>query len=448
VPDDVTTARTSGPTGGTLLGGLRVEWRQIGGLGRLAIIGLGAAILLTVAMGFAITRSARSHLLTARADLIAAEVAVLPPLTAGEPPGSAAFAVFDTAAHHELMGGETERIKVWNADGHILYSDNANLIGDIFELSPPAQLAFAGEVATQISNLREPAHAGERSLGQLIEVYVPVPGPDGSITTVVEIEQRLDSLNEAMGAISRNVWLSIGIGVGVLAVFLGALAVAVARGVNRRRQQAENLVGALFQSQEEERHRIVGALHDDVGQPLYRLLYGLEGSRAKLGDNDPVADELEHLEELVRDIDGTLRGELDLLHQGLAADAGLGPALRDLAALTEAESGIDVHVDSHVEPDGLAPVARTALYRAAQEAVVNVRKHADAHNVWIRLALEGDRAVVSVVDDGVGIAEVDALGLTTTRERLEALGGGLRVARRRRSGTEFTAWLPLDGAAP
>lgn len=430
-----------------LIRGLRTEWRQIGGMGRVAVIGLGAAIVLTIVMGFTITATARSNLLNARADLIATEVGALPALTPDDRPGSAVFAEFTTAVQHELLGGETERIKVWATDGRILYSDNSDLIGDRFDLSAPAVAAFGGATATQVSDLSDPAHAGERSLGELIEVYVPRPGPDGSVVMVVEVEQRLDSLNEAMGDIRRSVWLGIGFGVGVLAVFLSALGISIARGVNRRRVQAERLLAAVFRAQEEERRRIVGALHDDIGQPLYRLLYGLEGSRAKLGADEPVTEEIERLEDVVRSIDGTLRGELEHLYQGLAADAGLATAVRDLAATTESESGMDVHVAIEGDADELTPVGRTALFRAAQEAVVNVRKHAGARNVWIRLAADKGRVVVVVEDDGIGVSSERGLGLSTTQERIEALGGAVQVRKRRSGGTVFTAWLPPGESA-
>lgn len=430
-----------------LFSGLRVEWREIGGLGRLAVFGIGAAAILTVVMGFSITGAARSNLLAARADLIAADVGALPELTTADRPGTQAFADFGTAIQHELLGGETERVKVWSADGVILYSDDANLVHDQFQLSPPALAAFGGRVTTEISDLRDPAHAGDRSHDQLIEVYVPRRGPDGAVATVVEVEQRLDSLNEAMGSIRRNVWLSIGFGVGMLAIFLAALGVTTARGVNRRRRQAERLLGSVFRVQEDERRRIVGALHDDVGQPLYRLLYGIEGSRAKLAGDDPVADELERLEDLVRDIDGTLRSELKLLHQGLAEDAGITTAIRDLAAITEAETDLDVHTQILDHLDGLSPVQRAALFRAAQEAVVNVRKHADAASIWIRVRSDGKVGALIVEDDGVGLAAEPGLGLATTRERLEALGGGVQLTRRRPRGTRLRAWLPFDEPA-
>ncbi len=421
---------------------LVAEWRAIGGLGRVSLLGIVAAALLTIAMGFAITNAARADLLAARADLVAAEVASLPDLPEGDP-GKPAIEGYGAAVERELLGGETERVKVWSVEGVILYSDDPGLIGSRFGRSPPLLEALGGAVATEISDLDDPAHEADQAAGQLIEIYVPVVR-EGRVTTVVEVEQRLDSLNEAMGRIQRNVWLSIVFGVGVLAAFLSALGISLARRATRRRQSAERVLGVAFRAQEEERRRIVGALHDDIGQPLYRLLYGLEGSRAKLGDDDAVAAELERLEELVREVDGTLRSELQQLHQGFAADAGLTAALRDLAAATSAETTLSVHVDADVEPAGVSPVQRTALFRAAQEAAINVRKHAGASRLWITLQEAPGRVTLIVEDDGSGVHADPGLGLTTTRERIEALGGEVLLHRRRGGGAVFTAWLPIE----
>jgi signal transduction histidine kinase len=230
--------------------------------------------------------------------------------------------------------------------------------------------------------------------------------------------------------------------VGALAIFLFAVAVGLNRAAERRRRQAEVLLGAAFQAQDEERRRIVGSLHDDIGQPLYRLLYGIEGSRAKIDPDHPVAAELEQLGLLVRTIDSTLRVELEHLHEGAASDAGLVNAIEDLARVTRNETDLRVVLDLDTEPQGMDVLERTALFRAVQEAVVNTRKHSGARTVRISLRTSGGRIEAAVVDDGVGGAIDRGLGLTTAGERLDALGGGLSVRSRPQKGTVLTAWLP------
>lgn len=420
---------------------LRADWQEIGGLGRLALVGIGLALLLTIVLGFSITTSAERHLLEARAAQMHSVVSQMPVLPTDRSPTASELTAYDAAVRNRVLGGETARVKVWLADGTILYSDARELMGQRFELSPPAQEAFAGTTGSGITDVADPAHELNRAAGELIEIYIPVTAETGAILYVVEVEQDVSALNAALGRIARNVWVSIGVGLGALGLFMGVLAVARARSLNERRRQAEKLLRSAFAAQEEERRRVVGALHDDVGQPLYRLLYGLEGSRAKLEADDPVADELLRLEDITRGMDKTLRKELRLLHHGLAADVGLETALLDLVELTRRETDLELAalVNLAWEPSA---VQSTALYRAAQEAVTNVRKHAGANRIDIALRTDRDRVVLDVRDDGSGGRHRPGLGLTTTRERFEALGGSVTASSRPEGGTHFQAWLP------
>ncbi len=429
------------------LASVRRDWREIGGLGRLAVIGLAAGVLLTIVLGFGITRAAESHLLDARANQVHSVVERLPELPVDRAALAQELTTYDAAVKNRVLGGDNVRVKVWLADGTIIYSDARELIGQRFELSEPALLAFAGSTGSGISSLQDPAHELNRAAGELIEIYIPVQRPEGSTAYVVEVEQDVSALNAALGRIARNVWLSIGMGLAFLGLFLGTLAAARARSLNERRRQAESLLRSSFAVQEEERRRIVGALHDDVGQPLYRLLYGLEGSRAKLADDDPVADELVRLEDITRTIDKTLRKELRLLHQGLAADVGLETALEDLVDLTRRETDLDVSAAVFLGWE-LGSVQRTALYRAAQEAVTNVRKHAAASRVEINVESRGGAVTLSVSDDGTGVVARPGLGLTTMRERFEALGGGVEFEQLASGGTRLVCWLPRSAKEP
>ncbi len=430
-----------------VLQAVRRDWREIGGLGRLALLGIGASIVVTVALGFAITRAARDHLLDARAELLESVTEELVPLAPQPTEPGAIPAAFDDEVRLRLLGGETVRVKLWLPDGTVVYSDSPELVGRSFPLSGAALSALRGETSHLISDLSDPAHAEERDLGRLIEFYIPY-GPEGATPIAAfEIEQRTESLDAALGRMSRNVWLSIGSGMAVLAVFLGSLLITRARELNRRRRQAVLLLGSLLRAQDEERRRIVGALHDDIGQPLYRLLYGIEGSRSKLEGGHPASPELERLEQVVRHIDGTLRAELRLLHDGLAAEAGLEPALEELVTATRRETDlvIDLDISLLCEP---ASVPRAALYRAAREGLTNVRKHAGARRVSIRVAGDYERAQMEMSDDGSGEKAEPGLGLTTTREGLEAIGGGLTVTFRKGRGTVYRAWVPTNGGEP
>jgi signal transduction histidine kinase len=277
----------------------------------------------------------------------------------------------------------------------------------------------------------------------LIEFYVALPETDADAQFVVEVEQDASGLNRALSLITRNVWLSIGIGLAATGLVMAVGIAARTREVNRQRRQAVDLLESSFAAQEQERRRVVGALHDDIGQPMYRLLYGLEGSRARLDSSDPVAEELGHLADVVRDMDATLRNELRLLHFELAADTDLATALVDLVDLTRAETGmeVDLTIDLGYEP---SPAFRTEVYRAAREALTNVRKHAAADRVTVHLFAQDDQLILDVTDNGAGYVDPPdpGLGLSTTRQRFVALGGDVSLHPSPAGGTRFRARLP------
>jgi signal transduction histidine kinase len=132
---------------------------------------------------------------------------------------------------------------------------------------------------------------------------------------------------------------------------------------------------------------------------------------------------------------------------------GLVSALRLYGEHTARASGWTVEVldELHDEPD---PDMAALLYRIAQEAIVNVRKHAGARSLRIEAVSAADGAVVRVIDDGAGFSpdltaapEPGHLGLTTMVERAELAGGWVRVLSTPGQGTTVECWLPIDIAA-
>lgn len=433
---------------GRTVSAIRADWQEVGSLGRLAFAGIVFSLVLTIALGLFIQSATRRHLLDARTDILSNVVREIEAEHYLVPGGLDAdrMEAFDRDVRTRLLGGETLRVKLWNPNGEIIYSDNPSLVGRQFILSPPAALALGGVPASNISDATDPAHADEADIGSLIEFYIPYRDPGGNVVGAFEVEQRIDTLNATQARVATSVWITIAIGLGLLAVFMVILMLARAQALNRRRRQAETLLDDLLRAQEEERARIVGALHDDVGQPLYRLLYGLEGGRSKLPEGHPVRQELDHLQTIVRDVDTKLRAELRLLHATVAEDVGLVPALESLVTATEKETGLVATLDADAEVDP-GTVQRAALFRAAQEAVTNVRKHAMASRVDLRIWDEGEVVFLEVTDDGIGLRGEDGLGLTTIRERLEAIDGGLEVYTAGRGGTALRAWVP-KGVSP
>jgi len=164
--------------------------------------------------------------------------------------------------------------------------------------------------------------------------------------------------------------------------------------------------------------------------------------------------------EAIADIEGEVARAIERLRSMLfelrpsALDReGLAAALRLYAEHTAKTTGwvVEVRDTLIVEPD---PDMQALLYRIAQEALVNVRKHAEASRVEIDVASAADGLVVRVRDDGRGFVpdllaapEPGHLGVSTMVERAELAGGWARITSAPGAGTTVECWMPLDTAA-
>ncbi|MDX1621743.1 MAG: histidine kinase, partial [Nitriliruptorales bacterium] len=336
---------------------------------------------------------------------------------------SASPAAIARAVEHRLIGGEIVAVAIRDTDGAIVYGE-------------PRE---SGMPATSFSDL---PHVEQHRDG-LLHFIVRVDDEHGRALGTFEAFQEAATFNEVLARVGRNLWLSIAAGLGTLGIAMGAFTLAQARALDRRRRHAERLLRDLLRVENEERRRIAGSLHDDIGQPLYRLLYGLEGCRARLEDDDEIGAEFERLVGLVREVDGTLRAELRHLHRSNLDALDLASALEAIAEDCHAECGLEVEVSVELDREPTS-VVRSVLLRAVKEALVNVRKHAAASRVEIRARGDDRRVIIDVADDGRGPNSPKGLGLTTAAERLESLGGGLKLTRANRAGAVLSVWAPLD----
>lgn len=209
-------------------------------------------------------------------------------------------------------------------------------------------------------------------------------------------------------------------------------------------RRMRSLSRRLVQAQENERRHIARELHDEAGQILVSLRYGLRLLERELDVEGGAAG-------LVADLVEQADKVMENLHR-LAADLrpvsldhlGLEAALRQYAHSVEAkvELDVEIEVENGFDRLRLPNDVATAIYRMVQEAVTNVVRHAQATRVDIRLDLRGDRVVLTLEDDGAGmstdqIGTGDHLGLLGIRERAEALGGSLRIESKPERGTKL-----------
>lgn len=192
---------------------------------------------------------------------------------------------------------------------------------------------------------------------------------------------------------------------------------------------------------DEERRRIERDLHDGAQQRLVSIGLALRHAQHTLGQQAPEASRV--LDGAVAEISVAI-DELRELARGLRPallDAGLGPALRELA------SRAPLPVAVLVPAERFAPELETTAYFVACEGLTNTVKHAHAGRAALRVARQDSSLVVTVTDDGVGGATATTgSGLSGLADRVAARGGRLRIETARGHGTTLVAELPLPCA--
>lgn len=201
----------------------------------------------------------------------------------------------------------------------------------------------------------------------------------------------------------------------------------------------------LVEVQESERRSIARELHDEAGQALASLRYGLRLLEREIDSGGDVAA---RVAELVQRTDAVIEGL-----QRLAADLrpvsldhlGLASALRQYTRAAASRFGLNVHFKAiGFDGERLPPIVETTLYRIVQEAMTNIVRHAAATQVDVIAELRADRVVVMVEDNGVGfdpekVARGEHFGLLGMKERVAALDGSLTVESRPGGGTTLVA---------
>jgi signal transduction histidine kinase len=207
----------------------------------------------------------------------------------------------------------------------------------------------------------------------------------------------------------------------------------------------------------EERERIAREMHDGIAQVVGFLNLRIRVARQMLSSGR-LADaeaELDQIQRIVREAYSDIRQSIGSLRTATGLEQGLEAAIRESAADFSDQNGIPVELALD-EGKGISfpQEAEVQLVRIVQEALTNVRKHARATKVWIRLERHDGAALLAVEDDGIGFdpSGSDArrrrcFGLETMRERAESIGARMEVISVPGEGTRVQVRLPLGQRA-
>ena len=212
-------------------------------------------------------------------------------------------------------------------------------------------------------------------------------------------------------------------------------------------EQLQSLAAELSLSEERERRRIATNLHDRIGQSL-------AFARLKLAALSQQHQEIKPVQELIEQAIVDTRSLTFELSPPVLYELGLVPALEWLTRKIQQEHNLQTRFHDDGQPKPLHDNFRVVLFQAVRELLVNVVKHARATHAQVVLRRDGDALRIIIEDDGVGF-EVSkarteaarAFGLFNVRERVEYLGGRVKIRSEAKCGTRVTLIAPLHVAS-
>jgi len=216
-------------------------------------------------------------------------------------------------------------------------------------------------------------------------------------------------------------------------------------------EAARRLSGRILSLQDDERRRIARGLHDSLGQYLAALKMNLDALRISNDDKAKLASDCS---EIVDKCLTETRTISHLLHPPLLDEAGFGAAARWYVDGFSQRSGIKVNLNLPQKLTRMHRDVEVALFRAVQECLTNVHRHAGSSAVDVRLNLSAKQIRLEISDDGRGIPQkrlrslnqgtADAgVGIAGMRERIRELGGSLDI-RSDRAGTTVVIGIPVE----
>lgn len=213
-----------------------------------------------------------------------------------------------------------------------------------------------------------------------------------------------------------------------------------------KNQELKNLSHYLQNIRENERELIAREVHEELGQLTTALKMDIDWLSIRLNGGE------ELIRKRLHNATGTLKIMLTYIHR-LAAR--LRPSILDHFGLTVAleahcrelqhQNGIECIFESGIDEQGLPEEAKTALFRIAQELLVNVLTHSGADRVRVVLSEKEENILLSVIDNGLGFEtseKRDTLGLVGLRERAHSLKGTLTIDSKPGQGTSVHAAIP------
>ena len=297
----------------------------------------------------------------------------------------------------------------------------------------------------------------------VIATYKSLSEHDLGVVLKIDEEEMYQSSSEALSDLIK--YLLLLVTVGCIAVYL--LVLPTARKLVKSEKSSLTAIAQLEQSEshlrkligyqerirEEERRRIAGDIHDQLGGDLTGISSHLSvaiSNNSKLGliPNK----NLESALNIVSSAMDTVRMTINELRLPMLDNFGIWAALRWYSGEVQNRSELrcEFVIDQLSELTEIAPELTTAIFRIVQEATTNVIRHANASMVTIQVRVRDGELIVEVLDDGIGMdgnqsSKLNSMGLAGMRERARYLGGRLEITSTPGEGTMVELLIPLSG---
>ena len=329
------------------------------------------------------------------------------------------------------------------------------LVGQTFAIGADEEAALdSGKTDADVSDLSRPENRFERTFGTLVEVYLPVRAADGT-KLLFETYQRDSAIQADQQRIWGGVFPALVAGLALLFIVQVPLSWRLARRLQRSSRDRAALLQRAIDSSETERWRIAGDLHDGPVQNLTAVSLTLGSAAMRLSDpkrQEPTHDELVSVMQTASAESRTAIRELRTMIMEIAPPdldrGGLEGALGRLITVAR-EHGLVARLETHASIESHPLDDLALVYRAAQESVRNVIKHARATSVTIRLTRDHGDLTLEVIDDGCGFSSEDLrrrqlnghVGLSLLQERVSEAGATIAIISAPGSGTTIRLQL-------
>jgi len=223
--------------------------------------------------------------------------------------------------------------------------------------------------------------------------------------------------------------------------------------VIERTEQLRQLAVKTTLAEERERQAIAADLHDDLGQMLHVAKIKLGTLSKSLRDGGFSENLIADLNSILSEASGMVRSLTSQLSPPVLRDLGLVPALGWLADEMRRIYGLTVTVEDDGKPKPLSSAQSAILFRAVRELLINVSKHAQTDAADVRARSEDGRIVITVADQGIGMADLrgtaqshKGYGLNSLRERIAFLKGAVTIESNPGRGTVVTLLMQVEAS--